>query len=129
MYYRTMAVAEKLEVIAPLLKNYENLQEQFEWLVEGSVKEMAGEKLKKELERLEGFLLSREQQSLNNILTTYARDCEENVYESGCTYRWLGILRAAGQHWKTSVEPVLFRTEIEGALGGNPQLIYSIQDR
>ena len=108
MYYRTMAVTEKLEVIAPLLKNYENLQEQFEWLVEGSVKEMAGEKLKKELERLEGFLLSREQQNLNNILTTYARDCEENMYESGSTYRWISIKRASQQHWKTSDEPVLF---------------------
>jgi len=124
-----MAVTEKLEDIAPLLKNYENLQDQFEWLVEGSVKEMAGEKLKKELGRLEGFLLSREQQNLNNILNTYARDCEENVYESGSTYRWIGILRAAEHHWKTSEVPVLFRTEIEGAHGGNPQLIYSIQDR
>jgi hypothetical protein len=64
----------------------------------------AGKKLKRELERLEGFLLSREQQSLNNILTTYARDCEENMYESGSTYRWI----ASQQHWKTSDEPVLF---------------------
>jgi hypothetical protein len=100
-------VTEKLEVIAQLLKNYENLEAHYECLVKGSVK-TAGKKLKRELKRLEGFLLSREQQNLNNILTTYARDCEENMYESGSTYRWISIKRASEQHWKTSDEPVLF---------------------
>ncbi len=53
-------MTEKLEVIAPLLKNYKNLMAQFEWLVEGSAK-TAGEKLKRELERLEGFMRASEQ--------------------------------------------------------------------
>jgi hypothetical protein len=111
------------------LADYENLQDHFEWLCEGSVKETVERKLGKELRNLERYLLSQGQQRLNTIMTTYARDCEEHVYESGSTYRWVGILRAAEQHWKTTDEHALFRTELEGISGPSPQLIFKTQDR
>jgi hypothetical protein len=119
----------KLEVAAPMLTDYKNLEDHFEWICEGSVRDTVERKLGKELRLLEQYLLSQGQQDLNNILTSYARECEEHVYESGSTYRWVGILRAAEQHWKTSEEPALFRTELEGINGSSPQLLFSTLDR
>ncbi len=69
------------------------------------------------------------QESITNIITSYARDGDLHVDESGSTYRWVGILRAAEKHWKTSEEHPLFRTEVEGISGSSPQLIYKTQDR
>jgi len=122
-------MAAKMEVAAPLLKSYQNLQDQFEWLCEGSVKETVERKLGKELQNLERYLLYKGQQTLTTTITQYARDCEEHVYESGSTYRWVGVLRAAQQHWKTSEEHVLFRTELEGINGPSPQIIFKTKDR
>ena len=122
-------MTEKCEVAAPLLAEFENLQAQFEWVVEGSIKETVDRKLGKELRLLEQYLLSQDQEALNTILTTFTRACEEHVYESGSTYRWIGIMRASEQLWKTTDEPALFRTELEGISGPNPQLIFKTQDR
>jgi hypothetical protein len=118
-----------IDVSAPQLGDYNNLQDHFEWICEGSIKETVARKLKGEIRNLERYLLSQDQQNLNLIMTTYARDCEEHVYESGSTFRWIGIFRAAEQHWKTSEGPALFRTELEGTNGGNPQLLFKTQDR
>ena len=116
-------------VSAPQLADYNNLQDHFEWICEGSIKETVARKLKGEIRNLERYLLSQDQQNLNLIMTTYARDCEEHVYESGSTFRWIGIFHAAEQHWKTTEGPALFRTELEGTNGGNPQLLFKTQDR
>jgi hypothetical protein len=122
-------MAANLEVSAPLLKDFEKLEKHFEWVVEGNVKELVERKLGKELRLLEQYLLSKGQENLNAIITTYARDCEDHVFESGATYRWIGILRAAEQHWKTTPQPALFRTELEGISGSSPQLIVKTLDR
>ena len=118
-----------IDVSTPQLADYNNFQDHFEWICEGSIKETVARKLKGELRNLEGYLLSQDQQNLNLIMTTYARDGEEHVYESGSTFRWIGIFRTAEQHWKTSEGPALLRTELEGINGRNPQLLFKIQDR
>jgi hypothetical protein len=105
------------------------LQDHFQWICDGSIKETVRRKLDRELRLLEQFLLSLGQASLTSIITSYASDCDRHVDRSGSTYRWVGILRAAEKHWKTSEEFALFRTELEGINGTSPQLIYKTQDR
>jgi hypothetical protein len=126
-FFRT--VAARLEVSVPLLTNFDMLQDHFQWICDGSIKETVRRKLDRELRLLEQFLLSLGQASLTSIITSYASDCDRHVDRSGSTYRWVGILRAAEKHWKTSEEFALFRTELEGINGTSPQLIYKTQDR
>jgi hypothetical protein len=126
-FFRT--VAARLEVSVPLLTNFDMLQDHFQWICDGSIKETVRRKLDRELRLLEQFLLSLGQASLSSIITSYASDCDRHVDRSGSTYRWVGILRAAEKHWKTSEEFALFRTELEGINGTSPQLIYKTQDR
>jgi hypothetical protein len=118
-----------LKAAAPLLTEFDNLQEHFVWVCDGNIKETVERKLVRELLLLEQYLLSQGQESVTKIISTYARDCALTVSESGSTYRWIGILRAAEKHWNTSTDYALFRTELEGINGSSPQLIFKTQDR
>jgi hypothetical protein len=83
----------------------------------------------KELRLLEQYLLRQGKESVTNIITSYSSDCDLYVDESGSTYRWVGILRAAEMHWRTTADYSLFRTELEGINGVSPQIIFKTQDR
>jgi len=126
-FFRTMATS--LEIAAPLLMVYNNLEDHFEWICGGPVKANVNTNLKKEIKLLEQYLLSQNQPHVTSILDTYARECEESVYESGDTHRWVGVLRGAEQHWKTSDAHALFRTELEGINGSSPQLLITTRER
>jgi hypothetical protein len=119
----------RLEVSVPQLRDFVILQSQFEWICDGSIKEVVQEKFSKEIRLLEQYLLSLGQESLTNIIRVYTSDCDLQVDRSGSTYKWVGILRAAEMHWKTTQEFALFRTELEGINGPDPQLVFKIQDR
>jgi hypothetical protein len=122
-------VAASLAVSVPLLSNFEILQDHFQWLCDGSIKETVQRKLEKELRLMEQYLLSLGQESLTSIIKSYASDCNLHVDGSGSTYHWVGILRAAERHWRTTEDFALFRTELEGVSGTGPQLVFKIQDR
>lgn len=113
----------------PQLTEFHILEEHFEWICDGSIKETVQRKLVRELKLLEQYLLAQDKESVTLLITSYARDCELLVDESGSTYRWIGILRAAEKHWNTSADHALFRTELEGINGASPQLIFKTQDR
>lgn len=83
----------------------------------------------KELRLLEQFLLHQGKEDVTDIIRTFGSDCDLHVHESGSTYRWIGILRAAEMHWKTTPHFSLFRTELEGINGSSPQIIFKTQDR
>jgi hypothetical protein len=83
----------------------------------------------RELRLLEQFLLHLRKESVTNTIGQFASDCDLHVDESGSTYRWLGILRGAELHWKTSQDFSLFCTELEGIDGASPQIIFKTQDR
>lgn len=83
----------------------------------------------RELRLLEHFLLHLRKESVTNTIAQFASDCDLHVDESGSTYRWLGILRGAELHWKTSQDFSLFRTELDGIDGASPQIIFKTQDR
>jgi hypothetical protein len=90
---------------------------------------MVQRNLPRELKFLEKYLLSLGKESVTSIINTYHRDCDLHVDESGSTYRWVGILRAAEKNWKTTEEHALFRTELEGINGSSPQLIFKTDQR
>jgi hypothetical protein len=111
------------------LTEFSALQDHFQWICDGSIKETVQRKLDKELRLMEQYLLSLGHEGLTNIIQSYSSDCDLHVDGSGSTYRWLGILRAAEKHWGTTADFALFRTELEGINGSSPQLIFNIQDR
>jgi hypothetical protein len=127
MDFRTMAA--KLATSVPQLSVYENLELHFEWICDGCIKGMVEENLPRELMFLEKYLLSIGQENLTSTINTFARDCYQHVDASGSTYRWVGILRAAEKHWKTTEEHSLFRSELEGINGTSPQIMYKTHDR
>jgi hypothetical protein len=126
--FRTMQNI-KLEVAVPQLSNFDSLQAHFEWLCGGSIKETVEGKMQKELRLLEQYLMSQGQETVNDIILSYANDCNQHAYESGATFRWVGILRGAEKHWGTTGDCVLFRTELEGIRGTSPQLLFKIENR
>jgi hypothetical protein len=84
----------------PQLADYNNFQDHFEGICERSIKDTVARKLKGELRNLEGYLLSQDQQNLNLILTTYARDGEEHVYESPGGLASCALQSSTGKHPK-----------------------------
>jgi hypothetical protein len=78
---------------------------------------------------MERYLLSLGKTDLTNIIQTFASESDLHVNGSGATFRWLGILRAAEKHWRTTPDYALFRSEVEGTSGLCPHLVYNIQDR
>jgi hypothetical protein len=127
LYFRTMAT--RLEISAPHLADYTILEYHFEWLCDGSIKKLVEANLARELRYLEMYLLNINTEAITDIIRTYAKDGDQQVYESGATYRWVGVLRAAEKLWKTTDEYALFRTELEGINGASPQLVFKTQDR
>jgi len=126
-FFRT--VVARLEDSVPLLTDFDNLQNHFEWICDGSIKEIVKRKLEKELQQMERFLLSLGQEDLTIIIQTFASECDLHVDGSGSTYRWLGILRAADKYWRATGDFGIFRSELEGSMGSHPQLLFKIQDR
>jgi hypothetical protein len=118
-----------LEESVPHLTDFTILQGHFELICDGSIKEVVQRKLDKEIRLMEQYLLSLGQESLTSIIRVYTSDCDLHIDGSGSTYRWVGILRAAENHWNTSEDFALFRTELEGINGPSPQLVFRIQDR
>ncbi len=109
--------------MAPHLKNFEQLEKHFEWLVDGNISHLINKNLSKELRYLEMYLLHNNHQEVTSTIQRAALDSQELYYESGDTFYWVGILRAAEMMWKTTEEPALFRTEEEGINGSSPHII------
>jgi hypothetical protein len=105
------------------------LQAHFEWICDGSIKEVVQKRMVNEIRIMEQYLLSLGQESLTSIIKVYTSDCDLHVDGSGSTYKWVGVLRAADKHWTTSQDFALFRTELEGISGPEPQLVFKTQDR
>lgn len=122
-YCNLRTVAAQLATVAPHLKNFEQLEKHFEWLVDGNISHLINKNLSKELRYLEMYLLHNNHQEVTSTIQRAALDSQELYYESGDTFYWVGILRAAEMMWKTTEEPALFRTEEEGINGSSPHII------
>ncbi len=112
-----------------MLTDYYILEQHFNWVCDGGIRKTVERKMVKELRIMEQYLLHQGKEAVTNIITTYANDCNQHIDESGSTYSWVGILRAAEKHWGTLPDNSLFRTELEGINGTSPQLIIKTQDR
>lgn len=122
-------MAAPLATSVPQLRMYENLELHFQWICDGSIRSLVEKNLGRELRFLKKYLLSLGHEAVTKIIVEYGKDCEIFFEESGSTYSWVGVLRAAEEHWKTSTEHALFRTELEGISGGSPQLLVKTRDR
>ncbi len=123
-------MAAPLATSVPQLREYLHLELHFEWICDGSIKLLVEKNLPRELKFLEKYLLSLDQEDITKIIRDHTRDGDHHFNESGSTYRWVGVLRAAEQHWKTSEENALFRTEVEGiAEGSSPHLLIRTRER
>lgn len=119
----------QLYIDLPVLTDFYILEQHFNWVCNGGIRKTVERKMDSELKMMERFLLHQGKEAVNNIITTHANDCNEHIDESGSTYSWVGILRAAENHWGTLPYNTLFRTELEGINGTSPQLIIKTQDR
>jgi hypothetical protein len=113
----------------PVLSDFHILEQHFNWVCDGGIRQTVERKMVNELRLMEAYLLHQGKEALTNIITTYANDCNQHIDESGSTYSWVGILRAGEKHWGTVPENALFRTELEGINGTSPQLIIKTRDR
>jgi hypothetical protein len=118
-----------MEVSVPHLMEFNILQAHFEWICDGSIKDVVQMRMVNKIRIIELYLLSLGQESLTSIIRVYNTDCDLHIDGSGATYRWLGILRAAEKHWNTNHEFALLRTELEGISGPEPHLVFKTQDR
>ena len=85
------------------------------------------------MENLEKYLCSVGDR---NILAVIEEGVEEGKLfwpESGETFKWVSILRAADLHWSNkeagSASFALFRMRSEGIVGNSPQIIVRCRDR
>lgn len=108
--------------IAPLLKDFEHLEKQFNWLIDGSISEEVTKNLLKEVGNLDEYLRSLQRTDLNTILDEYVEK-DHKYPESGRTCSWIGVFRAAEMLWGTSKDFSIFRLEEEGVKGSSPQII------
>ena len=68
--FRTMQA--KLEVSAPILQGFNDLEAHFEWICNGSVENTVQVNLDTELCRMKMFLLSQGKETLTNIITFHS---------------------------------------------------------
>jgi hypothetical protein len=122
-------MAATLKKSAFLLTDYAILEKHFQWIIDGSIKVSVEKNLARELKFLKKYLLSLEREDLASIISEYATASQHLVDESGSTYQWVGVLRAAEHFWKTSDEHPLFRTELEGISGSSPQILFMTRNR
>jgi len=122
-------MAAPLSISAPNLQNYEDLEMQFEWLCGGSIVSLVEKNLSIELKHLERYLESLGREDILVIMQEFKSGCEEQFDNSGSTYRWVGILRAAEELWKTGEDYCLFRSEMEGISGSSPHIVFSTRNR
>lgn len=109
---------------------YENLGMQFSWLGDGAkVESMIRKNLVTELGNFKRYLRSLDQSGLNEIIDDADAEADKYWFESGDTYKWVGVLQAADLHWGSADEPCMIRAEDEKPRGDSPQILFKLRDR
>jgi hypothetical protein len=107
----------------PLLSSEYNLRSQFEWLADGSLDFLIEENLVLEIGLLHEYLLDLGNMEIEDIISK-GEEKGKNMYpDSGDTFKWISILRAADSLWSTSDECGFIRLAEEGIRGVCPQIL------
>ncbi len=97
------------------------------------VKELIEERLESEMSNLENYLRSTGDPNIISLIQDGSEEGKQFYSESGDTYKWVFILRAADIHWSTkdasAANIALFRLREEGLVGDSPQIIVKCKNR
>lgn len=95
---------EPLAWAVPILCSYENLSKQFTWLGNGSVEHVIKKNLVKEIDVLEHYLLSINEDDIKAIIENGKREGQRYWADSGETYHWVCVFQAAELLWNMNDE-------------------------